>query len=136
MHLIYFPSSDFRYLSVTKFNEYLRDSKESVSLFKRNDCVPVKIESCPIVYEPYGSKNNRWVDYLKLVLLSDMFVSKMNVTEKVQLMVLALERIKYNEYDDNPFTIMISIMLSSNYTPFVEDIKPKLRQTFNLYEKS
>ena len=56
-------------------------------------------------------------------------MSKFNVTEKVQLMVLALESIKYGDWSSPLNTsIMISIMLSSDYTPFINEVKPLLRE--------
>ena len=55
----------------------------------------------------------------------------MNVTQKIQMMVMALKAYKQYERDftfiaHRPFNIMITIMLSSNYPPFVKDVKPML----------
>ena len=126
---------------VTWFNKSLRNSKEAIALFKRDDCVSVLISAYQAVIAEIILLQKKavsmWLvtegyDYLELILFSDMFMEKMNITEKVNLMELALEldleksKIEYH----NIFTIniMISIMLSSNYPPFVNDIKPLLRE--------
>ena len=127
--LITFPSSSLTYPSVTKFNEHLLNSEEAVAFFKREDCVFVLIStylSNLKTERGYGDNYYSKFYFLELVLSSEMFMSEMNLSEKVQLMALALERIKYEESYPEPFTIMISIMLSSNYTSFVNDVKPML----------
>ena len=135
VQLITFPANSLDYPSVTMYNRYLKDSKEAVALFKREDCVSVLISTYLTSIregrhlkkyddEPPWSANNMWFRNLSLVLASEMCMSEMNVAEKVQLMTLALEIADY--YNMN--MIMISIMLTSNYIPFVEDIKPMLRQ--------
>jgi hypothetical protein len=131
VYLITYPSNDIDYPYVTKFNEYLWNSKEAADFFKRKDCIPVLISTYIVNLKAERDIRSTILD---LLLASDIFMSKMNITEKKQLMVLALERAKYLEYSrPGPFTIMISIMLSSNYTPFVEDVKPRLRETSVYY---
>lgn len=134
---IYFPSSNLNYPSVTKFNEHLAKSEEAVAFFKRDDCIFVLISTylSNLETERHSFGNGYWelynerFSFLELVLASDMSMNKMNITEKVQSMALALERARYEEYSYHyPFNIMISVMLSSNYTPFVNDIKPMLRE--------
>jgi len=125
----------------TEFNDSLRNNKEAVALFEKEDCVSVLISTYltaiktnqylaidvsfaqPVYYE--FIKDERY-HYLEWILSSEMFLSEMNGTEKVQLMVLALERMKYETLSSLPFSIMISIMLSSNYPPFIEDVQPML----------
>jgi len=136
VRLISYSSSNLNYPSVTKFNEYFRNSKEAVALFEREDCVPVLIS----IYQDFLDTkryltidsqwwNNRFFTFLELVLSSDLCMSKMNLTEKVQLMVLVLERIERHFYGQWQFNIAISIMLSSNYSPFVNEVKPILRES-------
>ena len=123
----------------TELNNYLQDNKEAVALFEREDCVYVLISTyqATTTKTEYHLDNNSKKKFLlfEMVLSSDMFISKMNASEKSQLMVLALASPNnvgglpgYGGSGNvgNPFTIMISIMLSSNYPPFVEDIKPML----------
>ena len=132
-------SSYFPTFFPTEVNDYLLNNKEAVALFNREDCVSILLSTYLT-----GIKTNEYLMldipncigctfvkcklyfYLEWVLSSEMFLSKMNVTEKVQLMELTLERIKYEERSPYPFSIQISIMLSSNYTPFVENVKPML----------
>jgi len=136
------------YHTVTHFNEYLWNNKEAMELFEKEDCVYVLTSTylnslktvTPIINGNLLDSmllNNvfleeiwlyrKWLDYLHYVLTSEIFMSKMNITEKIQLMVLVLERAKYTLFKrSTEYNIMISIMLSSNYTPFVNDIKPVL----------
>ena len=128
--------------SVTKFNQYLWNNKEAAAFLERKDCASVLIST----YFNCMKKPNKCIKldstgmwkcedediffwFLSYFMTSEICMSKMNLTEKVHLMALTLESTKY-EFMTSPFNnnIMISIMLSSNYTPFVEDIKPKLRQ--------
>ena len=139
IYTINFPTSNLNYPSVTKFNEFLRNSKEAADFFKRRDCVSVLLSAYLInlkTVRGYGDNYN-FKFFLEFVLSSDMCISKMNETEKVQLMVLALESDKIImmgidgidvEFTVKNWNIMISIMLSSNYTPFINDIKPMLRE--------
>ena len=130
MWIFSFPTSNLNNKSVTVFNNYLWNNEEAVTFFESEDCVSVLISTylTSLKTKTYLTRDDgswqgdMWFHYLELVLLSDIFMSKMNVTEKIQLMNLALGRIK--EYDYNrqrPCSIMISIMLSSNYSPFVND---------------
>jgi hypothetical protein len=126
----------------TVFNDTLQKNKEAVAFFKKEDCVFVLISTylTAIKTNKYlmievpdctgcdGFIENMWYSYLEWVLSSNMFISKMNATERIQLMVLVLERIKYEKRGAYAFSIPISIMLSSNYTSFVNDVKPKLRE--------
>ena len=149
IYLFYFFSSDTNYPSVTKFNEYMRNNKETVAFFEKDDCVPVLISACLNSLKTNRYKavdggwtlENQWFYFLYYILTNEICMSKMNITEKVQLMVLSLEKLKYgfSKVSDNDsnwtstnyidYTIMISIMLSSNYTPFVNNVKPLLRES-------
>jgi len=123
--------------SITRFNKYFRNSEEAVILFEREDCVYVLISTYlhSIKTERYLLKDDdlwvgsKWFTFLETILFCDMLMDEMNLTEKIQLMVLALERSKYELTRPMTFNIMISIMLSSNYSPFINDIKPLLHET-------
>ena len=129
VHLITFPSSDLNYPYLTMFNKYLGESKEAITFFKREDCVSILISTYLISIktkkflkmdsEFWG---NKFFTFLEYVLKSEICMSVLNVKEKVHLMILALERIKFNNPYSSTFGIMISIMLSSNYTPFINDV--------------
>jgi len=129
VHSSYYPT-----LSPTELNNYLQDNQEAVALFKRADCKFVLISKYLTNLKAdhsLGYNRMRKYNFFEMLLSSNMFLSELNTTEKVQLMVLALERYKYIEsfgYENYflPFTIMISIMLQSNYPPFVEDVEPML----------
>jgi len=129
-------SSSMPTLYLTEFNSYLQNNKEADVFFERKDCVSVLLSeyltNLKTAYN-WGNmdykefKNQRTFSFFEMLLSSDMFMYKMNLTEKVQLMVLALERAKYTDFcSPHPFTIMISIMLSSNYLSFINGIKPML----------
>jgi len=144
--ILFFPSSDLFYPSVTKFNEHIWNNKEAAALFEREDCAFVLIST----YQKYLKMKrfnvvddgcvleNKWLNFFDYVLTSEMCMSKFNINEKVQLMVLALEKSKYgflNVSQDGhyvtitnfrDYSIMFSIMLSSNYDPFVSKVKPML----------
>lgn len=148
VYIINFPSNSLNYPSVTKFNEYLWNNKETNAFFERGDCAFVLISTYLSSLKTNRYKavddgfvlGNKWLHLFDYVLTSEICMSNMNVAEKVRLMVLALERLKYgftNVFNDGSnmistnlldYNIMISIMLSSNYTPFVNDIKPMLRE--------
>ena len=135
-YLFLFPSSYNNYPSVTKFNEYMWDNKEAATFFERDDCVSVLISTYlnSLKMNRYKAVDdgwlleNQWLFLFDYVLTSEICMSKMNVKEKVQLMVLVLERVKYEFINLTDLTIMISIMLSSTYAPFVNDVKPMLRE--------
>lgn len=130
VNLITLPSNNTNYPYWKKFNEYLWNHNEATTLFERKDCAHILIStylSSLKNTEKYLTDDNPWNDdfrYLVLILSSEMSMSTMNVTEKVHLMVLALESEKSVMSFSSPFEIMISIMLSNNYTPFVENVKP------------
>ena len=143
IYLTHYPASDMYYPSVTKFNEYLMNSKDAAALFEREDCVYVLISTYlsylknsgpPFINEPWWLKDNMMFYFFRVILASEMFTSKLNVTEQVQLMALALTSyVVVNMYDVEyivkNWNIMISIMLSSNYAPFINDVKPMLEET-------
>ena len=126
-------AANFNFFSVTVFNAYLRVNKEATAFFSREDCVSVLIST--YLNELKIERRSEYhlqinFDILELLLASDVFISKMNKSEKCQLMALALARAKYENYSFSySFNIMISIMLSMQYTPFVENVKPMLRES-------
>jgi len=131
----------------TEFNKILRSNKEATTLFEREDCVEFLISTyetaintnkylmvdVPNCIGCYGFVEDMWYFYLEWVLSSEMFMYKMNINEKVELMELALERINYEKRSPYPFNILISIMLSSNYNKFVQDVKPMLIELSSYY---
>jgi len=132
VHSSYMPT-----LFPTEMNNYLRNSNEAAVFFDREeDCISVLISTYltnlktayNMSYLDYEDlKNHRKFNFFEMLLSSEMLLSKMSSTEKVQLMVLAFERAKYTKFcSPHPFTIMISIMLSSNYLPFINDIVPMI----------
>jgi len=117
-------SSYANFHTFTQFNSHLNNDEKAATFIEREDCISVlrsayiaaikdtkyNLELCPLFFE--------WL------LASDVFIAKLDVTEKNQIMVLALEgvKVKYRGNYFMHFSIMTSIMLSSNYTPFVEDV--------------
>ena len=137
-------SSYTRIYSPTEFNDSLRSNKAAAALFEREDCVFVFISTYLTSIkankyltvdfpnctgcETVGPINSLFHFRFEWVLSSEIFLSKMNKTETVQLIALVLERIKYEKRSPYPFSILISIMLLNNYTPFVEDVKPTIME--------
>lgn len=132
-------SSYYPTITPTEFNNYLLNNKEATTLINMEDCVFVLVST----YLASLKKGNIWNNkdhnisirkfcFFEMFLSSDMFMSKMNVTDKVQFMVLALERYKYevDPYTLYCFTMMISIMQSNDYTPFVNEVKPMITEGF------
>ena len=112
-------------LTPTAFNNFMLNNEDATVLAKRNNCIDVLISTyLPLLTTNVADIGYEATDifYIELVLSCDMFMSKMHVKEKVQLMVLALERIKYEYISAAHFNLIISIMLSSNYTPFIENV--------------
>jgi len=138
--LIGHPSSSFDYPSITKFNERFRDSEETAALFEREDCgfVLISIYLDYLITKRYLTIDSEWgiskwyrnrfFTYLEVILFSEMCMEKLNTKEKVQLMALVLERMKCRISNTYCFNIVISIMLSSDYPPFINDLKPMLHE--------
>lgn len=134
VRLVAYPPPDFTYSCITIFNERLQDSEEAISFFKREDCGFVLLSTYLdfLMTEKYlniDSKfwGNTFFTFLKPVLFSNMCMEALNEKEKVQLMVLVLESIQRGIpvfHRRWAFTVVISIMKSSNYSPFANDVKP------------
>ena len=120
--------------SVTYFNNYLRSNKMAVEFFNRHDFYAVLISKYISVIKVEGTYIDTtmigkvYIPHLEMLLASDMSMSVLSDKEKIQLMAMALERTKYVVWTDNLTTchIMIAIMKSYKYTPFMEDIEPWL----------
>ena len=123
--------------NVTMFNNDLREYKAAVEFFNRDNFFPVLVSK----YLPVINANDFvifnetrddyvFVNHIEMLLSSDMCMSLTNEREKNQLMAMALERIKYTENNYSayatPCHIMIAIMKSSRYEPFMQDIEPRL----------
>ena len=128
---ITFPSNDMNYPSVTMFNEFINCSKEATALFQSDDCVSVLISTYlnDIMTEREKPADNLRFSFLELILSSDMCMSKMNTQDNYQLMALALERVKCEFPKPYVVNITVSIMLSNAFAPFIDDVKPMLRES-------
>ena len=143
--ILFYPSSDIFYPSVTKFNEYIWKSKEAAALSEREDCALVLLSTYQKflmtnrfkLVDDYWPVDNLWLRFFDYFLTSELCMSKLNLAEKVQLMVMALEKSKYGVlkiYESGSMTntsildynIMNSIMLSSDYAPYINKAKPML----------
>ena len=119
--------------SVTIFNHRLREKKVAVELFTRGDFFPVLASKYLSIikvteYDGHSLVSSNGQFNLQWLLASDMCMSAMSEKEKIQLMAMALERTKYAIGIENmyPCLIMIAIMKSCKYAPFMEDIEPRL----------
>ena len=123
---------------VSMFNNELRSNKVAVEFFKRGNFYPVLVSKYLSVIKKNIEWGGRAADspyYIQWLLASDMCMSAMNKKEKIQLMVIALERTKYalDMENQEPCLIMISIMKSFKYAPFMKDIEPRLIETIMGY---
>ena len=119
---------------ISMYNNYLRECKVAVEFFKRGDFYPVLVSEYLSVIKKNFEWGGRAADsphYIQWLLASDMSMSVMSKKEKIQLMVMALERTKYalDMESQEPCLIMIAIMKSCKYAPFMEDIEPRLVET-------
>ena len=130
------PSSDLFEPRVTNFNNELLTNKVAVEFFNRGDFYPILVSKYLSVIKPTEDDENAHsiVDgpsYIEWILASDMCLSAMSRKEKIQLMIIALERTKYAVDLENiqPCMIMINIMKSCKYGPFMKDVEPRLVET-------
>ena len=123
-------TSDHFDISVTFFNNSLRGNKMAVEFFNRSDFYSVLASKYLSVIKVKGFSfdapmvNKKYISYIELLLSCDMSISALSEKEKIQLMAMALERIKYAaglEFENNnTYYIMIAIMKSYKYIPFME----------------
>jgi hypothetical protein len=127
--------------SITEFNSNLRENKVAIELFDRSDCFPVlaaKYLLCIKEIKPpdnkYGPYDRIWkeADDLERLLASDMCMTVSNTKEKIEFMAMALvyeEKSKANsQFWLESYNLMISIMISCNYKPFVNEVVPRIRE--------
>jgi len=118
--------SDSSLPGVTMFNNYVRNNKVTSELFQRDDCFSLLASRYQIVIEENREISGQ-ILYLEMLLSSDMCMSVMNKKEKYLLMEMALQRKEHkNSRSSCTPHIMISIMRSCNYKPFIDDVYPKL----------
>jgi hypothetical protein len=118
---------------VTRFNDILQTDKVTVELFKRGDCASVlasKYLSC--------IKANKERDGLQasfeMLLASDMCMAVLNKDEKILFMAMALEKMGNKNDHIETRHIMVAIMRTCNYTPFLNDVKTKWDENIGGYD--
>ena len=125
--------SDANLPGVTMFNNSLQENKDAVKFFNRSDCFSVLKTKYQIAIE----EKNENSTYFEMILASDLCMSALNEKEKMQLMTMALTRAKDEKTQLNETChIMVAVMQSLNYIPFMEEINPKLRETTTGYTLS
>lgn len=128
---------DFLAPRVTIINNYLRANKVALELFSRNDFFLVIESTYQSVMTIKGYINSGIevgavnIFCLEMLLSSEMNMTALKKEEKIKLMNMALERTKYavNLENIEPCMIMIAIMKSFKFDPFLKDIEPKLVET-------
>ena len=127
------PGSNLFSPGITNFNNELRTNKAAVAFFKRRDFYPILASK----YLSVINHEDMSIAHVQFegILSSDLCMSALNKRQMIQLMVMALERTKYALDTDTPrhFMIMISIMKTWKYHPFVKDIEPRLFETAGGY---
>ena len=129
------PSSDLFQPRVSMFNDELQANKVTVELFNRGDFYPVLVSKYLSVIKVSDYLERGDLYFIQWLFASDMCMSAMSEKEKIKLMAMALERTKYAKNMDyiNPCLMMIAIMKSCNFAPFMEDIEPRLIETLTGY---
>ena len=132
------PGSDLFEPRITKFNNELQLNKVALEFFDRGDFYSVLVGKYLSVIKLSGTAASSIVDgpsYIEWIFASDMCMSAMSEKEKIQLMAVALERTKYAvDFEINQACmIMISIMKSCKYAPFMKDIEPRLVEVMSGY---
>lgn len=128
--------SDLYLPGVTRFNDKLRTDELAIALFDRSDCFSV-LESKYRIIVAEKQEHSLHTAYFEMLLASDICMSVLNKKEKIRLMELALEKTAYEKVQVREAChIMIAVMQSCNYAPFVEEIQPQLRETLNGYTLS
>ena len=126
---------------ITTYNAKLCENKVALELFERDDCFPVLASMYQTVIKKHiRSKkgiNSVHKEGIEMLLQSDMCMSVLDKEEKNQIMAMALAFEKKEKYDDlymgRTYNLMVSIMLSCNYPPFVEEVVPRLGETAGGY---
>ena len=127
--------------SVTEFNAVLQKSKLAKEFFKRHDCFPVLVSKYLTLINEFkcfpmeGGFEAPQIDYIEKLLASDLCMSVLDNNKKNQLMAMALAFEEKNRgcftdviFLPQTYTIMISIMQVRNYTPFIEEVGPRIRE--------
>ena len=124
------PASSYRgNPGVADFNSKLRTNKVAVEFFKREDCVSVLASRYLSFIAAMIDENYRYVNWmlsLEMLVSSDMYMSVLSKKEKILFMAMGLEITKYSEHLLGTMHIMIAVMKICNYTPFMEEVWPKL----------
>ena len=119
-------SSSFSYPGVIEFNDKLKADRIALELFKRDDCFHVLSAKYLSVIKGIKLASFQCA-YFEMLLASDLLMAKLNEKEKVQLLAMALER-RFGKDESNPCTptLVITILTSFAYPPFMEEVSPYL----------
>ena len=126
-------SSSLYFPAVTWFNDNLRANKVAMELFNRNDVFSVLVSKYPKVIKDSEETNYTLpLQYFEILLASDMCMAALNKEERILLMGLVLKKMEA-KYLNTTCHVMIAVMKSCNYTPFMKTIGAKLQETANGY---
>ena len=115
---------------VTRFNDSLKNDKVAIEFFKRADCFSVLSSKYLSIIKGMKEFEKNGVyfqkQYFEMLLASDLLMAKLNEKEKIQLLAMALER-RFDK-DERATTpcLVISILTSCAYPPFMEEVRPYL----------
>ena len=131
-------SSNLFLSGVTNFNKNFNANKVAIELFNRKDFFSVLTSKYLSNMEESVRYGIGRFSYLEMALASDLCMKKLNEFEKRQLMAITLKRSTLIEADylNETCHIMIAIMKSDNYTPFIEDIGSRLNESTRGYTLS
>jgi len=120
---------------VAMFNNDLMANKVAVELFERNDCFSILASNYLTIIKEKKEHSGQ-IAYCEMLLASDMCMAALKEREKIQLMAMALEKVKYKSesiHVNETFHIIVAIMRSCNYTPFLNEFGTEWREGLQGY---
>ena len=113
---------------ITMFNEELLNIKEAVEFFKRYDCFSVLSYKYLTIIKEKKEQSGQ-IAYFEMVLASDICMSVLNESEKIQLIAMALEKVKNKNsiiHIVETCHIMIAVMKACDYSPFMNEVSANI----------
>lgn len=129
-------SSDLNFPGVSAFNSTVRNDEVVTELMKRNDCFAVLTTKYQFVIEQQTETSGK-EQCFEMLLASDACMSVLSNKERVQFMNMALKMIERDKTSQiETRHILVAVMKSFNYTPFLAEAEKNLYAAFSLADKS
>ena len=110
------------------FNCQLRTNKVAVEFFAREDCISVLVSKYLSHTAEIIDGSEEWgsMVVLGMLMASDRCLSMLSEKEKSLFIAMGLERAKYTKILTGTCHILIAIMKSYSYAPFMAEVLPML----------